>query len=255
MSRKRLSLLFDSRDGTQISGTNHVSFDAYNMLRPLSDKKINWLHFSSMSFLNVFNNIIDTNNTLTWEIYSGAVLQSTKSCTVPVGYYSSTTVFLAALTAAMDATPGSHTYTLALDSLSNKLSITDDLGDDIKFIWDDSTIGRTLGFLEDTKESTTITADRALDLRGTTSIMVKSNITDYIRHTGVGGNTKSFLHNVKIESEYGSNTNYHNVNNRSTISINNELPSEINFHMMTRREVELDMNLFDWSIELIIDYE
>ena len=250
-----IKLILDTRDAIQIQKTNSVTWSISDLTRDIR-KPVNWIQFHSLEMPNLFYNIISSNNTITWEVYStdGTTLLRTDTATIATGHYMNSEL-ITALKAAMDA-EHADTYTITESSITNKLTLSNDGGFQLIFKFSVSTIGNVLGFTEDATKADGITGNRPIDLRGVTSMMIQSNLanTNSLRATGAGGSVNTFLADVKVTAPYGSTIFYHNDNMLDVITVN-RLPNTVTMELRNRNNVLLDNNDFNWRIAILVNYE
>lgn len=249
-----IKLILDTRDAVKQQKTNSVLWNISDMLRDVR-KGVNWIMYHSVEMPNMFHNIISTNNYFVWEVYTpdGLTLLRTSGGNLAQGHYNKTE-FETAFEALLDANDA-DTYTVTYSDITNKFTITNDAGNRIKFIFATSTMGRVVGFTEDSASAVAITGDRPNDLRGVTSVLIQSNLANArgIRATGDGGSVNTFLAEVKMDQAYGSTVFYNNTNMLDLITIS-KIPDNINMQLRNRNNVLLDIQNFDWKIAVLVSY-
>lgn len=254
-NKKLVKLVLDTRDALKIDGTSKVQFNIANLTRDIKSGSIQWVQLYSLEMANTFYNIISTNNTIAWDVYDagGTVLLRSTTASIAEGFYTADQV-ITAVTAAMNAADA-DTYTMNMDSINDKITITNTSGQTIKFDFEISTIGRVMGFIQDSAIAAAIEGNRMPDVRGLTSFMIKSNIGEenVIRYSGNNGTNDGFTYEVKIDKEYGHTIFWHN-NNSLDIHYMSNLPHVIEFELRSRKTTLISNNDFDWKVCLLVSY-
>lgn len=250
-----IKLVLDSRDGDVQNNTPaNVSWIVADALRDLNNKQVNWIQLASATIPNTMYNIIDSNNTLAFDLYdpTGVTLLSSHTITIPRGHYNGNE-FIAAVNSYLSAS--GNTYTLSIEALTDLITITNNTGNQILLKFNESTMMRVLGYLEDQK-GVSVLANRPPDLRGVTDVLIQSNITQNkpVRYSGSNGSTNTFLGIIPVNVAYGNTIYYTNENMRDIIECN-KIPDNIEIQLRNRKNLPLEINSFEFKIILIINYE
>lgn len=250
----KIKLILDSRDGQKIAGsTNYVRFNVGDQVRDLTS--VNYVQLIEAEIPNTMYQIISSNNTAVFDIYDagGTVFQRQITVTIPVGHYS-----LAEFTSALQVQLNldTATYTVTNDNITDLQTIAITSGETLQFRFDLSTIGRVMGYLDNSTIATSIVSDRQPDLRGITTVLIKSNISDKaVRYSSSSGtDLNTFLGYVPITEAYGSSVFYKNNNSEDIITSVNRIPNTIEIGIVNRENIFVDLNEYEWKIILLIDY-
>ena len=216
-------------------------------------QKVNWIQLLSATIPHTFHNIIDSNNTLVFDLYdpTGVSLLSSHTFSIATGHYDGNTL-IAAVLAGLNST--GNTYTIVMDSIKDIMTITNTNGNQIHLKFNDSTMMRVLGYLDDAK-GVSIVADRQPDLRGVVDVLIQSNITQNkpVRYSGDDGSTNTFLGIMPVDVPYGQTIFYKNDNINDRIATNH-LPESVEIQLRNRKNLPLEINNFDWKVVILINY-
>lgn len=260
----QIKLILDTRDAIKISGnTNNVRFSVGDQVRDLSS--INFIKAISAEIPNTAYQITNRNNTVVFNLYTPLdVVIGVITVNLGPGHYS-LTEFVDALKSALDVDPlNTDTYTVETDPITDLLTITNNSGNKIVFDFEASTMGRVMGFRQSTPvdklpltATSSVTSDTLVDLRGVTTLLVRSNITQKaIRYSSSSGvDTNSFIAYIPMSEPYGKSVFYKNNEPNDLITNVNNIPSTIDLSLVTRDgQTLVDINNFDWKLVLLISY-
>lgn len=259
MSTNKKLLILDTRDGTYLEGPAHTQWNISHAIQNLRGK-INWVQVMALEIPHTFYNIDSTNNTIVLEVYLPDMVTPAAvpllTYAVPEGHYTSTE-FTAAITAGLSALPGADAYSSVIDANTGKWTLTNDAGNTIKFVYANNTIGRRIGLTEDSIVAASLTGQRSVDLRGITSLMVKSNISSVhaVNYSGPGGSISTFLAEAKVNEAYGKTVFWTNDNTHNVVQVGQSLPDIIELSLVSRKTVLINTRGFDWRISILIDYD
>jgi len=165
------------------------------------------------SFLNTQYPINSNNNTITF--YEASDTGTLYTATLPVGSYSNTT-FPAILKSALESASGNaYTYTVTIDSATDKVTVTLTLPDVVQFV----SVPSWLGIETGTSFSAVTTGTYPINLSGVdyVDILFPNLINDNIN---VGVNTNSIVKRMPIAVPYGSLAYYQSASDDESVSIN-----------------------------------
>lgn len=244
-------ILFDTRDAKRLTDTNEVEFSFDSLLTPINNRTINYVAVVGAEIPNVMYNIrTGRNDILSYEVKTGGIIDHTGLATIPEGYYTTATL-ITALTTAL--TGGGFTHTVSISALTGKITIVQDQGNDFRFVFSTSTVGRVIGFLTDTAQAVSVVGQRPIDLRGVTSVLIGSNQQiEGIASFGTG-HSQYFLHEVKIDQPFGS-TVFQQVETPILLETS-RITNPIRFSLKNRNLENIDINLFDWKLSLLVNFE
>lgn len=252
MSTNRI-ILFDSRDGKQLDSTNEIEFDNQYVINQINKSKINYIAVMSVEIPNTMYNISIRNNMLRYS-WGNDFGNGDETITITPGFYTIDTL-LPALRLALE--PRFPAVLVTIDP-NNILTINiggNHLLHTIRILFSQSTMARVLGFIDNSASGRIISGHRAIDLRGVTSVLVKSNIPTQaicpIGNRDIQNNW--FLHETKIDMPWGS-TVFDRPGN-PIIFKTSKLPNPIRFSMVNRVEETIDLNEFDWKLSLLVNTE
>jgi hypothetical protein len=243
-------ILFDSKQARRISGTNSVEFSFDNTFSDINAVSINHVSVQSTEFPNVFYNLYNDNNTISYTILeSDMTVLGNYTAIIPIGQYTQST-FVAQLIVSMT---GAYTHTVTISPLTSILTIQQLEGKLLRLNFDASTIGGVIGITKDTTPSTSTTLEKLLDLRGLQSLLISSNLSiDGIATTGAG-HSHDYLHHVSLDVPFG--TTAHNTVTSPVRFMTSKIANPIKFIIKTATGTTVNINKFDWKVSLLVNYE
>jgi hypothetical protein len=202
-----------------------------------------------------FYNIIDGRNTLEIDVFSTGptTFLRTDNITIPSAYYT-TTNLIAEMKSQLNAIGGGVVYTIAQSETTRKLTISVAGAFSLLYTYANNTIGRRIGFTED-NAGTAMIATRPVDLRGITSLMIQSSLANdnSISYSGDSGTIIPFLAEIKITEGFGGTVFFENNNPLDIIQLDS-IPDVITMSLRNRKTELIDLNGFDWRMELLVDH-
>jgi hypothetical protein len=219
-------------------------------------KRIAWCQLSNAEIPNSIYNVSDTTNELTWDVNDNlGVFIRQSSLVLPSGYYNTSNEFTTALELALNNNDA-DAYTVTFDDITYKLTVTNDTGNHIQFLYDESELLNIMGWTADSDISNVVTATRPLDLRGVTQIQLESNFVgshSYVYTSKESGSVRTFLGVVPMDRGFGETVFFAEVNNRNITKISN-IPSTIEVKVVNRGGNLIDLNHFHFKLTVLIGY-
>ena len=259
-------VILDTRDSKKLgnSGNNetcHVRWDISRQIKDIPRGNISWIQYNKVTMCNSFVNIIPSGATFKWDVFIADAFSDTYSVIIPTGQYTAAQL-IPVLAAAMSAAVGTISataatpYTVVMDAITNLITITNSTGNKIQMYANStSTINRILGFTGDHIPAIAMTANRIPDLRGLSSIQLKSNFagSNDIRYSGSGeSNYNSFSIDIPMaQAAFGETLVWQNLNPHDLNYVNN-IPHYIECELRTRSSRITHNSSYDWSMEVLV---
>lgn len=262
MSKKYIILL-DTRDGKRLPSKNNFGVVTDNSARVRFDlskaginlQSVKGLGIVSVEMPNAFWNITHRNNLLEYEIFDPSTLIVLFGGNIQLdpGFYNST-LLRNEIKTKLEVNVG--TFDVDVDAKTNYLSVTCTTANQaFRFKRNESTVGNVFGWMDDT-DGITVTGSRPLDLRGVTSLLIKTSGSKTVPNnilTTSTSNNETFLHVVNVDAPY-SGTIFWKATSGVELFPTSGINLEGSFvvELMNRNKEPININNLDYRIGLMV---